>query len=97
MKILLNQSYIKNGELAGELSISLSTWVHEKTGIVFAEKGRLEDNNYEVLPVDYNFTISLYGHNSGSVALSQAPKRRMSMSVQFIRPALRTLNCCLRL
>ncbi len=97
MQLLLNQLWIKNGALASDVTISLSTWVHENSSVVFAAMGELENRLYSVMPYEGSFTVSAGCHKAYPTAHTLTPERPVCPTLRFLRPALRTLNCCLRL
>ena len=97
MHLLLNQMWIKNGALADELTISLSTWVHSSSSVVFAAAGDLESREYRVMPCSDSLTISVGARKVFWTAHTPTAPRRVPTKLSIKRPALRTLNCCLRL
>ncbi|MEA4862570.1 MAG: hypothetical protein AB7F40_06090 [Victivallaceae bacterium] len=97
MQLYLNHLWIKNGLLAEEVSISLSTWVHETSSVVFAAMGELEARDYSFMPCSRDFSISVGSHRAYPTAHTLTPERPVCPKLRFLRPALRTLNCCLRL
>jgi len=97
MNIFLNQNWIKNGALATEVCISLSTWVHEKTSLAFAAMGALENLEFRFIPTDRDFSISIGGSKICPTAYTLPKEKSIRSTKQILKPALRKLNCCLRL
>ena len=97
MHLLLNQLWIKNGALAEGVSISLSTWVHSPSSVVFAAVGALEARDYQVLPCSRDLTISVGCDRAFSTAHTLTSERPAFPKLRTKRIALRKLNCCLRL